>query len=223
VSVPVLVGTGHPGLVETREQTERAAKAGAAGALVVTPFYFEHGQDAFERYYTHLVDECEIPLYLYSVPKMTGTRLRPETVGRLADHENVYGLKDSTDDIVAFQRERRLAGEKFDLFIGSGSLFAQGLDAGADGGVMALANVIPDLTAELYSLHRDGETAAARELSMDLVELNQAITAQYGVAGVKAAMRHRDVPAGQVRTPHSPVDDDVVQEVQQLVDDALDR
>jgi 4-hydroxy-tetrahydrodipicolinate synthase len=223
VSVPVLAGTGHPGLVETREQTARAAKAGAAAALVVTPFYFGHDQDAFERYYRQLADESDIPVYLYSVPKMTGTALAPETVGRLADHENIHGLKDSAGDMVAFQRERRLAGEDFDLFIGSGSLFAQGLDAGADGGVMALANVVPDLTAEVYSRHRDGDTEAARELGADLVELNQAITARYGVAGVKAAMRHRDVPAGHVRTPHTPADDDVVEEVQRLVDDALDR
>jgi dihydrodipicolinate synthase/N-acetylneuraminate lyase len=223
VSVPVLAGTGHPGLVETRKQTERAAEAGATGAFVVTPFYFGHGQDAFERYYTQLADKSDIPIYLYSVPKMTGTRLEPETLGSLADHGNIHGLKDSTGDMVAFQRERRLAGEDFELFIGNGSLFAQGLDAGADGGVMALANVVPDLTAELYSLHRDGEKEAARDLGADLVELNQAITARYGVAGVKAAMRHRDVPAGHVRTPHSPAADEVVQEVQRLVDDALDR
>jgi 4-hydroxy-tetrahydrodipicolinate synthase len=223
VSVPILAGTGHPGLVETCEQIERAAEAGAAGALVVTPFYFGHGQDAFERYYTQLADQSDIPIYLYSVPKMTGTRLEPETVDRLADHENIHGLKDSSGDMVAFQRERRLAGAEFDLFIGSGSLFAQGLDAGADGGVMALANVVPDLTAEVYSRHRDGDTGAARALGADLVELNQTITARHGVAGVKAAMHHRDVPAGHVRTPLSPASDDVVQEVQQLVDDAFDR
>jgi len=223
VSVPVLAGTGHPGPVETRKQTARAAAAGVAGALVVTPFYFGHNQDAFERYYAQLADESELPIYLYSVPKMTGARLEPETVGALAGHENIHGLKDSAGDMIAFQRERELSGDDFDLFIGSGSLFAQGLDAGAEGGVMALANVVPDLTAELYTLHRDGDTAAARDLGADLVELNQAVTARYGVAGVKAAMRHRDVPAGRVRAPHSPAADQTVREVEALVDEALDR
>jgi len=223
VSVPVLAGTGHPGFVETREQTRRAAEAGAAGALVVTPFYFTHDQAAFEKYYTRLADESEIPIYLYSVPKMTGVGLDPETVGTLAAHGNVRGLKDSAGDMVTFQRERRLAGESFDLFIGSGSLFAQGLDGGADGGIMALANVVPDLTAKVYSLHREGDTAAARELGADLVELNQAITAQYGVAGVKAAMHHRGVDAGHVRSPHTPLSTAATEEVETLVDEALDR
>lgn len=223
VSVPVLAGTGHPGLVETYNQTESAAEAGAAAALVVTPFYFGHEQDAFEQYYTHLADESDIPVYLYNVPKMTGTALDPETVARLADHDNIHGMKDSTGDMVAFQRERRLAGDDFDLFIGSGSLFAQGLDAGAEGGVMALANVVPDMVAEIYDYHRSGNTERARELGADLVELNQAITARHGVAGVKTGMRHRDVAAGHVRLPHTPAGVDAVENIQRLVDDALDR
>lgn len=223
VSVPVLAGTGHPGLVETRDQTARAAEVGAAGALVVTPFYFNHDQDGFEQYYRRLADESEIPLYLYSVPKMTGTTLDLTTITRLADHDNIHGLKDSTGDMVAFQRECRLTNDDFDLFIGSGSLFVQGLDAGADGGVMALANVVPDLVAELYSHHRSGDTGRARELGAALVELNQAITAHHGVAGVKAAMRHRDVAAGYVRLPHTPADADIIESIHQLVDDALDE
>lgn len=223
VSVPILAGTGHPGYEETSEQTRRAADAGADAALVVTPFYFNHDPVAFETYYSCLADESEVPIYLYSVPKMTDVRLEPETVSALADHGNVAGMKDSTGDMVAFQRERRLTGSEFEMFMGSGSLLAPALDAGADGGVMALANVVPDLATEVYEHHRNNDQQAARELNADLVELNQAITARFGVPAVKAAMRHRDAPAGHVRFPHQPAAAAVVNEVTTLVDEALDR
>jgi len=221
VSVPVLAGTGHPGFAETRKQTRRAANAGADGALVVTPFYFGHDQADFETYYRRLADESDLPIYLYSVPSKTGTRLDPETVGSLSDHDNVAGMKDSSGDMVAFQRERRLAGPDFDLFIGSGSLYAPGLDAGADGGVLALANVVPGLASEIHRRNREGNQEDARELCASLVDLNQAITARYGVPGVKEAMRYRGVSAGHARSPHTALAGEAVDEIHSLVDEVL--
>ena len=221
VSVPVLAGTGHPGLAETREQTRRAGEAGADGALVVTPFYFSHGQDALRDYYERLAEASDLPIYLYSVPSKTGTALDPETVGALAAHDNVAGMKDSSGDMVRFGRERRVAGPDFDLFVGSGSLYATALDAGADGGVMALANVVPGLASEVRERHAAGDHAGARELCATAVELNEAITSRHGVPAVKAAMRHRDVPAGQVRSPLQPLNEGTAAEVRALVDEVV--
>ncbi len=221
VSVPVLAGTGHPGFAETREQTRRAREAGADGALVVTPFYFSHGQEALRDYYERLADESDLPVYLYSVPSKTGTALDPETVATLADHDNVAGMKDSSGDMVRFGRERRMAGAEFDLFVGSGSLYATALDAGADGGVMALANVVPGLASRVRERHEAGDHTGARELCGSAVELNEAITSRYGVPAVKAAMHHRDVPAGHVRSPLQALDGETAAEVRGLVDDVL--
>ena len=215
--VPVLAGTGHPGYRETRRQTERAADAGADGALVVTPFYFGHGVEELEAYYRDLADEAEIPIYLYSVPAYTGATLPPASVGRLAEHPNVAGMKDSRGDVEALVRERRLAGEEFDLFVGSGGVVAQALGAGADGAVLALANVAPEATADLLDRHREGDEAGARELGADLIGLNRAVTAEHGIPGLKAAMRARGAPAGRVRRPHRPVDDAAREELEALV------
>jgi 4-hydroxy-tetrahydrodipicolinate synthase len=223
VSAPVLAGTGHPGFEETREQTRLAAQAGADGALVVTPFYYNHSQADFATYYDRLADESDLPIYLYSVPSKTGAHLDPETVGTLAAHENVAGMKDSAGDIARFQRERRNAGSDFDLLIGSGSVYAAGLDAGADGGILALANVVPDLASEIHDRYRDGDRQGARDLNSDLIALNRAITARYGVPAAKEVMRYRGAPAGHVRSPHTPVDPDTRDEMQGLIDDALDR
>jgi len=219
--VPVMAGTGHPGLRETRRQTDLAAEAGADAALVVTPFYYGHGDDALEAYYREVADESPIPVYLYSVPAYTHVKLSPEVVGRLASHDNVAGMKDSSGDLEAFQRERALtADEDFDLLVGSGSVYAHALASGADGGILGLANVAPERASEILALHRAGKDEQARQLNAELVELNRAVTARYGVPGAKAAMRERGAPAGYARTPHRPVDEDVRDEIAGLVADA---
>jgi 4-hydroxy-tetrahydrodipicolinate synthase len=218
----VLAGTGSPGYRETLTATERAAEAGADAALVVTPFYYDHDTEAIVAYYRELAGEASIPVYLYSVPKYTGVTLSPRTVQTLADHPNVAGMKDSSGDLAAFQRTREFTADAdFDLFVGSGGLFAPALDAGADGGVLAFANVVPERASEIRDLHAAGKDEAARAVNRRVLELNNAVTARYGVAGLKAAMRARDMPAGTVRSPHRPVDDDVAAELATLVEDAL--
>jgi 4-hydroxy-tetrahydrodipicolinate synthase len=218
-NVPVLAGTGNPGLRETLDLTERAAAAGADAALVVTPFYYQHGDDAVTDYYRDLADQSPLPVYLYSVPKYTGYALPPEVVRDLAAHENIAGMKDSSGDLGAFQRARDATEDAdFDLLVGSGSVFAPALDAGADGAVLALANVAPDAASEILAAHRAGDDERARALNRAAVDLNHAVTAEHGIAGLKAAMRSRGAPAGTVRSPHQPVDDDTAAELASLVE-----
>jgi 4-hydroxy-tetrahydrodipicolinate synthase len=217
--VPVLAGTGHPGLRETLSATADAADAGADAALIVTPFYYEHDQDALRSYYRDVADESPLPVYLYSVPKYTGVRLTPETVESLAVHDNVVGMKDSSGDVGEFVRtRRRTSDETFDLLVGSGSVLAQALAAGADGGVLALANVAPDAASDVYDAHGD-DPETARDLGADLVELNRAVTAEYGVPGLKYAMRQRGAPAGYARSPHQPPDEDAREHLDDLIGD----
>ncbi|NHN42073.1 dihydrodipicolinate synthase family protein [Halorubellus sp. JP-L1] len=220
---PVVAGTGHPSERVTTTQTTTAADAGADAALVVTPFYHRHDDAAVAEHYERVADASPIPIYLYSVPKFTDHALDPRTVQSLATHENVHGIKDSSGDLETLQRYVALTADAdFDVLVGSGSVYAAALDAGATGGVLALANVVPGLAAEIYDRHVDGDDEGARELNRDLVELNRAVTAEYGVPGLKAAMRSRDYPAGQARRPFQPVSADVHAELATLVEDALE-
>lgn len=222
-SVPVLAGTGHPGFAETNKQTELAVEAGADAALVVTPYYYTHNQATLKAYYRKVADNSDIPIYLYSVPSKTGVKLAPKTVESLSSHKNIYGMKDSSGNLVSLIQENSLTDSDFELFIGNGSLYAQGLDAGATGGILALANVVPELTTEIHQKHRNGNQNSARNLNSDLVDLNQAVTARYGVPGVKAAMKARNLPAGENRSPFASVENEVQQELEYLVTAAIEE
>lgn len=213
---PVLAGTGRPGFRETRRATELAADAGADAALVVTPHYYEHDEDAIATHYRNLAEESPIPVYLYSVPKFTGTALAPRTVESLAGHDGIAGMKDSSGDVDAFQRTRSFA-PGLDLLVGHGGLYAHALAAGADGGVLAVANAAPELAAEVHGRHVEGDENGARELNRRLAELNRTVTARYGVPGVKAALRLRGAPAGRPRRPLEPIDDAAEREIESLL------
>ena len=220
-SVPVVAGTGSPGRQETLAATRAAAETGADAAMVVTPFYYDHDQAALETYYREVADAAPLPVYLYSVPTYTGVRLEPATVGRLAGHPSIAGMKDSSGDLAAFLRtRRRTADAEFDLLVGSGGLLAQALSAGGTGGVLGLANLAPAALAEVAATHDAGDAARARRLNADLVELNRAVTAEFGVAGLKWAMRERGVPAGRARSPHRPPDADARERLGELLEAA---
>jgi len=219
VDVPILAGTGSPGFEETRRATAAAADAGADAALVVTPFYYNHDTGTLEAYYRDLADAADVPIYLYSVPVYTDVKLDPAAVGRLASHPNIEGMKDSSGDLAAFLRERRLTeDEEFDLLVGSGSLLAQALDVGGDGGVLALANIAPEGASAVYERHVAGDREAARALNADLVGLNRAVTSRFGIPGMKAGMRARGAPAGYPRRPHRPAPEAAVDEVESLIE-----
>lgn len=215
-SVPVIAGTGHPGLHETVQQTQRAANAGADAALIVTPFYYNHDPDGLTAYYRAFAAAVDLPIFLYSVPKFTGVTLSPETIEDLSDHDNIIGMKDSSADLAAFQRIKARIPASFTLFMGSGDLYGPALDAGADGGILALANIAPERTSTIFELHRAGDDDAAREITRDLAELNYAITSNHGIPGLKAAMRSRGAPAGYSRKPHQPPNEMAVASLETL-------
>ena len=204
-SVPVLAGTGHPGLRATLEATAAAAEAGADGALVVTPHYYNHDQETLAAYYRDLADESPLPVYLYSVPVFADARIEPETAGALVEHPNVAGMKDSSGDLSAFVRTVDRVGDDFSVLVGTGSLLAQALDAGASGGIAALANLYPERLARVIDIYPD-DPALAREHNRRLVEVDTAITSEFGIPGLKWAMRERGAPAGYPRSPHTEPD-----------------
>jgi 4-hydroxy-tetrahydrodipicolinate synthase len=217
-SVPVLAGTGHPGRTETLASTAAAAEAGADAAMVVTPFYYPHDQDTLASYYREVADAADVPIYLYSVPTFTHITLESDTAGDLAAHENIVGMKDSAGSVSALVQTEAQVGDDFDLLVGSASILAQGLLAGASGGVLALANLLPEQTTEIFEAAQS-DPERARNLNAEVIEMNEAVTSDHGIPGLKWAMRQRGAPAGYARSPHRPPAKDAQELLQSLLSD----
>ena len=199
----MIAGTGGESTRQTIALTLQAAEAGADAALVLTPHYFNSlmTPDSLVRHYEAIADASPIPILVYNVPKFTGVDVDAETVARIASHPNIIGMKDSGGNVTKIADIVRRTGPDFHLFAGSAGFFLAGLTIGAVGGVMALANIAPRACIDIYDMFKAARRDDAAELQRRMIPVNSAVTARFGVAGLKAAMDMLGYCGGPVRPP----------------------
>lgn len=196
---PFLVGL----MEETLPQAEGAlleAKAAGAMALLATPPRYYHGSlgAGLLRYYEALAEK--MPLFLYHMPQNTKVDLPLEAVEALAPHPNVLGIKDSSGDLsrLAFYQARL---REFRVYTGHAPTFLGALTLGAEGGILAAANLAPRAYRALLDHFRGGRLAEAQALQKKLFPLGD-LLAKGGVPLLKQALRHLGLPAGYPRPPY---------------------
>ncbi|MGD2041465.1 MAG: dihydrodipicolinate synthase family protein, partial [Anaerolineae bacterium] len=155
--VPVLAGTGCQSTRETMELTQWAKDAGVTGALVVAPYFLK---PAFNEVFDHYkqVDTIGLPLVLYNIPQTAGTHFRwwtAEGMGLAFDH--VIGMKDSSGDMPFFMAALEKLRGTIGLFCGHDEIAGTAMLAGADGAILASANLIPDIWQEIYQAAGQGD------------------------------------------------------------------
>jgi len=199
----MIAGTGCESTRETIALTRQAAQVGADAALVLTPHYYgsKMTPDSLVRHYQAVAGASPIPILLYNVPGFTHVDVDAATVARAARHPNVAGIKDSGGNLAKLADVVRLTGPDFQVLAGSAGFFLAGLAVGAVGGVLALANVAPQECIGIYRLFKAGQWDEAAELQRRMVPVNAAVTARFGVAGLKAAMDMLGYYGGPVRPP----------------------
>ncbi|MEW5909621.1 MAG: dihydrodipicolinate synthase family protein [Thermodesulfobacteriota bacterium] len=205
----IIAGTGCESTEETIRLTKECGEMGAHAALVLPPFYYwdKMTDEVLYRHYSTVADHSRIPVLLYNVPKFTHFRISPGLVARLSAHENIAGIKDSSADPVLLADYIYAAGSvsDFKVLVGTATVLFAGLALGCTGGIMALANVTPELCVDLYHFMKQGDFEKARALQMKLIPLGKAVTTTYGVAGLKAAMEMAGYFGGDPRLPLLPV------------------
>jgi 4-hydroxy-2-oxoglutarate aldolase len=199
----IIAGTGLDSIKETISLTNDAAEAGADYALIITPSFFksEMKHHTFLNYYTKVAESVMIPVIIYNVPKFTNVNIEPETIIKLAEHPNIIGLKDSTENSSRISELAANVHPDFRLIVGTASVLFSGLSSGAVGGILALANIAPDECTKIYNLFGEKKFNQALELQNRLIPVNRAVTAKFGVSGLKAAMDMMGYFGGNPRLP----------------------
>jgi 4-hydroxy-2-oxoglutarate aldolase len=199
----MIAGTGCESARQTIALTRRAVEIGADIALVITPHFFDAHMtpDALVRYFSTIADASAVPVMLYNVPKFTHVDMDATTIGRAAQHPNIIGLKDSGGNITKLADVVRQVPRAFQVLAGSAGFFFASLAIGAVGGVLALANIAPQQCIDIYRLFRAGQWEEAAELQRKMIPVNTAITARFGVAGLKDALELLGYAGGSVRAP----------------------
>ena len=199
----IIAGTGLESIKDTIFLTNNAAKIGADFALIITPSFYKSvmNHNAFISYYTAVADSVSIPVIIYNVTKFTNVNIASETIAELAQHPNIIGIKDSTENIAQVSETIHNTPNDFTVLVGTGSVLLPGLNAGANGGILALSNIAPNECLQIYNLFAEGKLEEAKEIQNRLLPVNKAITAKYGVAGLKAAMDTIGYYGGYPRKP----------------------
>jgi 4-hydroxy-2-oxoglutarate aldolase len=218
----VIAGTGCESTAETVRLTEDCAKLGADAALVVTPHYYGGRMNdvALIQYFSTVADQSPIPILLYNVPKFTHINMAADLVARLSEHPNIIGLKDSSGNIIQLGEILNALARDFFVLVGTAGVLFSGLTLGCVGGINALANVAPKQCVSILERVKAGDLDAARDLQLKMLPVNQAVTAVYGVPGLKAAMDMLGYFGGDPRLPLLPSSERQKSEIREILQNA---
>jgi 4-hydroxy-2-oxoglutarate aldolase len=215
----MIAGTACESTVNTIALTEKAAEIGADAAIIINPSYYKSQMTArvLANHYRLIADASPIPIIIYNLPPATGIDLSADLLVELSQHPNIIGVKDTSGNMPKMGETIRRANPSFQVLAGSANFFYPSLSIGVTGGILALANVAPDESVELFSLFNVGEIEKGRDLHLRLLPVNLAITSRFSIGGLKAALDMVGFYGGPPRLPLLPLDDEGRQEMQSIL------
>jgi 4-hydroxy-tetrahydrodipicolinate synthase len=199
--LPVIVGTGSNSTQQTIDLSLDVAAAGIDAYLVVVPYYNKPVQEGIYQHFSAIADAVEKPVLMYNVPGRTVADMQAETVGRLASHGNIFGIKEATGDIDRLREIKALVDNDFMLYSGDDFTALEFLENGGHGIVTVSGNVVPAAIAQLCKLAADGELDRARALDETLQALNDALFVESNPIPVKWALHQMGLISPKLRLP----------------------
>ena len=207
--LPVIAGTGGNSTLEAIELTQKASELGADYVLLVTPYYNKPNQEGLFQHFIKIADSVEIPQILYNVPSRTACDLKPETVLRLAHHQNIVGIKealDSSERLSELLRISQSIGEQknFSIFSGDDPTFNSFMANGGHGVISVAANVVPKYISQICSLNLSNQFDDAKELNSLLKNLYELLFIESNPIPIKWMLNKMGMIQSGIRLPLIP-------------------
>ncbi len=206
----VYVGTGAETTGEVVRLSKMAAKEGAAGVSVITPYFIKPTQAELTDHFRRVADAAGVPVILYNNPATcAGLSIEPDTVAKLAEHPQIVGIKDSSGDLQnTIELVKRAQSERFSVLLGRDTLILAGLVFGTRGAIPATCNIAPRLCVGIYESFMGGDMLAARAFQDMLSPVRLALSLGTGNGAVKEALALIGQSCGPNRRPISPLSDE---------------
>jgi len=200
-AIPVIAGTGANATDEAIELTAAARQSGADACLLVTPYYNKPTQEGLYQHHRAVAEAVPIPQILYNVPGRTGVDMLPATIGRLADIENIVGVKEATGDLQRGREVLDICSGRIAVYSGDDITAAELMLMGAQGNISVTANVAPALMARLCQLALAGDKVQTGALNARLLPLSKALFLESNPIPVKWALARQGRIGGHLRLP----------------------
>jgi 4-hydroxy-tetrahydrodipicolinate synthase len=209
--VPVLAGSGSNSTSEAIDLTKYAKQAGADGVLMVSPYYNKPSQEGLYHHYKTVAETVDIPIIMYNVPSRTSSNILPETVARLAQIDNIVGIKEATGDLNQVSDVIRLCPDGFAIMSGDDFTSMPTVLLGGTGVISVTSNVAPKDMAQMMDAALAGDLAKARQLHYKLFPLMKAMFYDTNPVPAKKSLELMGkIKSGTPRLPLYPMNDGIL-------------
>ncbi|MDE3034933.1 MAG: 4-hydroxy-tetrahydrodipicolinate synthase [Nitrospirota bacterium] len=217
--VPVIAGTGSNSTDEAIMLTKHAKKAGADGALLITPYYNKPTQEGLFLHYKAVAEAVDLPLILYNIPGRTGVNMAPATVARLAAIRNIVATKEGAGSLPQVSEIIQACGDRMTVLSGDDALTLPMMAVGAKGVITVTANIAPADMAAMTSAFLAGRLDDARKLHYKLYPLFTALFYETNPIPVKTALALMGKIDGELRLPLCPMSVEPREKLAQVMKD----
>ncbi|WP_175703170.1 4-hydroxy-tetrahydrodipicolinate synthase [Burkholderia ambifaria] len=199
--IPVIPGVLDPGFHDALQAGKEFAAAGADGLLVLTPYYTNPTQAGIRDYFMRYADESPLPILIYEIPYRTRIAIAPEVLHELSGHERIIGMKACNTDMWHFLRTVAGVDASFSVLSGEDTLFPLHIAAGARGGIVVTASLLPSAWRKIYHLASEGKTQEALALHRSLIPFMNMAFAETNPGPMKSVMDLIGVHAPDMLAP----------------------
>ncbi|AKB84703.1 4-hydroxy-tetrahydrodipicolinate synthase [Methanococcoides methylutens] len=204
--VPILAGTGSNNTAEAIELTKHAEDAGAAGALVISPYYNKPNNTGLIAHFKAIADAVDMPIVLYNVPSRTGQDMPLEVIFELAKVDNILAIKEASGNLdKVSQIIENTMDEDFNVISGEDGLTMPIVGLGGTGVISVVANVVPEKMVKLVNATKDGDLKTAQQLHYEMAPLIRALFTETNPIPVKRAVELIGLNTGHLRLPLAPI------------------
>ena len=205
--VPIIAGTGANSTTEAIELSQAAKRVGADACLSVTPYYNKPTQEGLYQHFKAIAEAVDIPQILYNVPGRTAVDMHNDTVVRLAEVDNIVGIKDATGDVArGLALVKALPGD-FAVYSGDDPTAYELMLGGGKGNISVTANIAPQKMHDLCSAALGGDAVKAKSMNDALMSLHGAMFVESNPIPVKYAMYLMGLAENGIRLPLTTLDE----------------
>ena len=209
--IPVIAGTGSNSTEEAISLTSHAEKAGADGALIVTPYYNKPTQEGLYQHYKAINDKCGIPIIIYNIPGRSVIDMSVDTMAKLFELKNIVGVKDATGNLDRVDQQLSKMGKEFIQMTGNDDNAFEFNKRGGVGTISVTANIAPKLCSDFQKLSiskNKDELDEAKKLDEILQPVHNAMFIESNPSPVKYAAKLMSLCDDEVRLPLVKVSDE---------------
>ena len=221
--IPVIAGTGSNSTEEAVALTKHAEKAGADGALVVTPYYNKPTQEGLYQHYKTINDKTNLPIIIYNIPSRCVIDMSVDTMAKLFELKNIAGVKDATGDLNRLDQTIKKLGPEFIQLTGEDGLAFEFNKRGGVGMISVTANIAPKLCSDMqkYSKSKsDNEIKEAERIDQILQPLHKSLFIESNPAPVKYAAKLLGLCDDEIRLPLVKIKKETQEEVKKALSSA---